>query len=251
MLKINTENTTPSETESTDSDVVGRFRAGYQDSEGMHSLSAFRLTTGDAKLMDLLVKEFGKSKDFGSQAGPQEWDATGEDYLELFSDTSSVNVILEDKSAYRSSLVRRTKDGDFMYATDGEIITAVGEEYEDEFEVGAPDPQVDQDINTRKAKEKKGLGSKPDIRIRFRLADHPEWGIFEYRTGGWSLVINSPEGKLQRLGDGQIKAQLKLTEVKTKRWTYTKPEFLVRGLVDGPAKPAIEAPEDDDESPIK
>jgi hypothetical protein len=250
MLKINSSNTTPSESESQDSDVVGRFRAGYQDSEGMHSLSAFRLTTGDAGLMDKLVKEFGKSKDFGEDAGPNEWDATGEDYLELFSAASQVSIILDSAADYRTQLVRRTADGDFMYATDGEIITAVGEEYEDEFEVGNPDPQIDQDLTTRKAKAKKGLGSKPDIRVRFRLADHEDWGLFEYRTSGWSLVDNSPEGKLQRLGEGRIKAVLKLSEVKTKRWTYTKPEFLVRGLVDGPEKPAVEV-DDEDESPIK
>jgi hypothetical protein len=250
MLKINTENTTPSESESESSDVVGRFRAGYQDSEGMHSLPAFRVTTGDAKLMDELVKLFGLNKDFGPDAGPQEWDATGEDFLEAYTAAAQVNIVLEGASAYRSSLVRRTADGDFMYSTDGEIITAVGEDYEDEFEVGNPDPQAGQDINTRKAKAKKGLGSKPDIRVRFRIADHEDFGVFEYRTGGWSLVDNSPEGKLQRLGEGHIKAVLKLSEVKTKRWTYTKPELLVRGLVDGPQKPAVEA-DDEDESPIK
>lgn len=240
MLKINTE----TEETAPDSDVVGRFRAGYQIDGEPASLSSFRVTTGDAKLAKAIAKALGVDKDkLGEEAdkdGVQEWDASGEDYLEVFTTTSEVAILLPNKGAYRSSLVRRTRDGDFMYATDGEVITAVGEDYDDEFEVGNPDPQAGQDLTTRKAKAKKGLGSSPDIRIQFVLKDHPEWGLFEYRTGGWSLVHNSPEGKLSRLpADTELKAVLKLVTVVGKKFTYTKPELLVRGVADGAEKPAV------------
>lgn len=236
MLKINTE----SEETAPESDVVGRFRAGYQIDGEPASLSAFRVTTGDLKLAKVIAKVLKVDKTKPNDGGPAEWDASGEDYIEVFTQADSVNIILESKGAYRSSLVRRTRDGDFMYATDGEVITAVGEDYEDEFEVGNPDPQAGQDITTRVAKAKKGLGSAPDIRVQFTIAEHPEWGTFEYRTGGWSLVRNSPEGKLSRLpGDTPIKAVLKLVTVEGKKFTYTKPELLVRGVADGAEKPEV------------
>lgn len=246
MLKINS---TPEEESTESSDVIGRFRAGYQIDGEPASLSAFRVTTGDPKLAQTIADTLGVDKSKPGEGGPQEWDASGEDFVEVFTEADSVAIILESKSAYRSSLVRRTRDGDFMYSTDGETISAVGEDYEDEYEVGDPDPQAGQDITTRKAKDKKGLGSRPDIRVQFTLADHPEWGTFEYRTGGWSLVLNSPEGKLSRLGDGPIKAILKLVTVEGKKFTYTKPELLIRGLVDGNDKPEVTG--DVAESPIK
>src|SRR5690606_26128983 len=197
MLKINNTNT---EETTEQSDVVGRFRSGYQIDGAPASLSAFRITTGDAKIAAAIAKAFKVDKTkLGEDAdknGVQEWDAAGEDYLEVFTQADSVDIILESASAYRSSLVRRTRDGDVMYATDGEVITAVGEDYEDEYEVGDPDPQADQDLTTRKAKAKKGLGSSPDIRVRFTIVGHEDWGTFEFRSGGWSLVHNDPEPKL-------------------------------------------------------
>lgn len=246
MLKINTD---AEETPTEQSDVVGRFRAGYQIDGEPASLRAFRVTTGDAKLAIEIAKALGVDKtklsDEATEDGVQEWDANGEDYLEVFSNAESVNIILEGANSYRTQLVRRTRDGDFMYATDGEIITAVGGDYEDEFDVGNPDPQAGQDITTRVAKAKKGLGSSPDIRVKFTLADHPEWGTFEYRTGSWSLVRNSPEGKLHRLGEGAIKAQLRLVYVEGKKFSYVKPELLVRGLVSAAEKPAVKGGTDE------
>jgi hypothetical protein len=245
MLKINTAGT---EETASESDVVGRFRSGYQIDGTPASLSAFRVTTGDAKVAAAIAKAFGVDKtklgDEATKDGVQEWDAAGEDYLEVFTETSEVPIIIESAGDYRSSLVRRTKDGDFMYATDGEVITAVGEDYEDEFEVGNPDPQAGQDLATRKAKAKKGLGSSPDIRVRFTVAAHPEWGVFEFRSGGWSLVHNDPEAKLRRV-EGRIKAVLKLTTVEGKRFTWTKPELIVRGPADveQAEKPTVEAAE--------
>lgn len=224
MLKISNPGTS---TAPEQSDVVGRLRSGYQIDGEPASLSAFRITTGDPKLAKELAKEFGIDKTKAD--GPQEWEATGEDYIEVFTNASSVNIILENASAYKAGLTRRTRDGDFMYATDGEVITAVGEDYEDEFEVGNPDPQIEQDIDTRKAKAKKGLGSSPDIRVNFTIEGHADWGVFQFRSGGWSLVHNSPEEKLHRLPEGPIKATLKLTTVEGKKFTWTKPELLVRG----------------------
>ncbi len=220
--------------DSASADVVGRFRSGYQVNGEPAGLDAFRITTGDEKLAKAIAKAFGTDKDKPNAGGPAEWEAQGEDYLEVFTTTSAVNIILDSASAYQSSLSRRTADGDFMYATNGETITSVGEDYEDEYTVGDPDPQAEQDLETRKAKAKKGLGAKPDVRIRFTIEAHPEWGTFEFRSGGWSLVQNDPEPKLRRLPEGPILAQLKLTHVNGKKFSWTKPELLVRkSLADG------------------
>lgn len=216
-------------TTSEQSDVVGRFRSGYQIDGTPASLGAFRITTGDEKLAKAVAKAFGTDKTKPNAGGPAEWEATGEDFIEVFTDTRSVSIILENADAYKSSLVRRAKDGDFMYATNGEVITAVGDEFEDEYEVGNPDPQIDQDLDTRKAKAKKGLGSSPDIRVNFLIEGHEDWGVFQFRSGGWSLVHNDPEPKLLRLPDGPIRAELKLTTVEGKKFTWTKPELVVKG----------------------
>lgn len=236
MLKIN--NTTAEET-TEQSDVVGRFRSGYQVDGTPASLSTFRITTGDAALADQIAKAFGINKEHAE--GPQEWEAAGEDYIEVFTNTSSVNIILASAGDYKSSLVRRAGDGEFMYSTDGEVITAVGEEYEDEFNVGDPDPQAGQDLDTRKAKAKKKLGSAPDIRVNFTIEGHEDWGVFQFRSGGWSLVHNDPEPKLRRMPEGPIKATLKLTEVVGKKFTWTKPELLIRGAVGAKEKPAVKS----------
>lgn len=241
-MPINISGTT--ETEQTEqSDIVGRFRSGYQTDGVPSSLSAFRITTGDPKLMAKIAKEFGVDKTKPGDGGPSEWEAAGEDYLEVFTNAKAVTVILDSANDYKSSLVRRTADGDFMYSTDGTVITAVGEDYEDEFQVGNPDPQANQDLDVRKAKAKKGLGSSPDIRVVFSIEGHEDWGKFQFRSGGWSLVHNDPEPKLRRLPDGPIRAELRLTTVEGKKFTWTKPELNIRGsLVDGVvanAKPSV------------
>lgn len=241
MLKINGADETVTE----QSDVVGRFRSGYQIDGTPASLSAFRITTGDEKLAKQIVKAFGVDPERQDGKEPQEWESQGEDYLEVFTNTSSVNIILDSAADYKSSLVRRAGDGDFMYATDGEVITAVGEDFEDEYKVGDPDPQKDQDLDVRKAKAKKKLGSSPDIRINFRVEGHEDWGVFQFRSGGWSLVHSDPEPKLRRLPDGPISATLKLTTVEGKKFTWTKPELVVKkSLAEGSIvndKPAVES----------
>lgn len=226
MLKITNPNAGTEATES--SDVVGRLRSGYQINGEPASLANFRVTTGDQAVLDAIIEAFGVDTT-KPNGGTGEWEATGEDYLEVFTTTSSVNIILASANDYKASLTRRTRDGEFMYATDGEVITAVGEDYEDEYEVGDKDPQDGQDLETRKAKAKKGLGSSPDIRVRFQIEGFEQLGTFEFRTGGWSLVHNDPEPKLRSLPDGPIKAVLKLTTVEGKKFTWTKPELLVRG----------------------
>lgn len=242
MLKINNPSTSSESTEQ--SDVVGRFRAGFVVDGEPASLESFRVTTGDPALADLIAAEFGI--DTTHAEGPQEWEAPGEDFLEVFTTTSTINIILESNKDYKASLVRRAADGDFMYSTDGEVITAVGEDYEDEYEIGNPDPQADQDLDTRKTKAKKKLGSAPDVRVNFLLEGHEDWGTFQYRTGGWSLVHNSPEEKLQRFPDGPVKAVLKLTAVTGKKFSYVKPELIVRGYAAG----ANEKPAVSDETPF-
>jgi hypothetical protein len=225
MLKINNPATGAPSSEL--SDVVGRFRSGYQINGEPASLGAFRITTGDPTLAASLAAEFGVDKT--KAEGPQEWEAAGEDYIEVFTEASTVNIILESADAYKSSLVRRAGDGSFMYATDGAIITAVGEDFDDEYKVGDADPQSGQDLDSRKIKAKKKLGSSPDIRVTFTIEGHADWGVFQFRSGGWSLVHNDPEEKLSRMPEGPIKCQLKLTTVEGKKFTWTKPELIVRG----------------------
>jgi hypothetical protein len=233
LLKI----TGSGETAATESsDIVGRFRSGYQIDGEPASLSAFRVTTGDEAVAKKIAEKLGVDTSHGEEQ-PQEWEAQGEDYLEVFTKADKVVIVLDSANDYKSTLVRRTRDGDFMYATDGQVILGVGEDYEDEFTVGDPAPEAKMDLDTIKTKAKKGLAASPDIRVTFLIKGLEDLGKFQFRSGGWSLVHNDPEEKLRRLPDGPIEAELKLTTVEGKRFTWTKPELVVRkSLAEGVVK---------------
>lgn len=155
-------------------DIVGRFRSGHQINKRPQSLTEWRVTTGDpavaAKVYDLL----------GGDA-PQEWEASGEDNLEVFTASPEVEIILEGEKALRQRMVLWGRNNKIIRETDGEVIVS-GEE------AGQPDPDAGLTFAERKQKGRDGTGPEPQIEVYFRLAADPELGIFKFQTGSWSLA---------------------------------------------------------------
>jgi hypothetical protein len=151
-------------------DVVGRFRSGHQINDRPAALNEWRVTTGDpdvaAAIFDLL----------GGDA-PAEWEAKGEDNLEVFTASKDVAIIIERANSLRQRLVLWGRNGKPIYTTDGE-----------KKDDGTPDPDAHLTLAERKQKGRDGTGPTPDVELYFRLAENPDLGIFKFQTGSWSFV---------------------------------------------------------------
>lgn len=212
-------------------DVVGRFRGGHQLGKQPVALQEWRVTTGDpevaAKVHDLL----------GGDA-PQEWDASGEDNLEVFTASPEVEIIIEKASALRQRMVLWSRNGKLIQAGDGQTL-----DYPEDKK-GQPDPDAALTFQERKQKGRDGTGPEPSIELIFRLAEEPDLGLFRYQTGSWSLVsdlaYNGVEDALAEI-DGPAKATLALEEVSFvakngpragQTVNYTKPVLKILGPVE-------------------
>ncbi|WDS51676.1 recombination directionality factor [Microbacterium phage Barnstormer] len=181
-------------------DIAGRFRSGHQINDRPASLEEWRVTTGDpdvaAKVYELLGGE-----------EPQEWAAKGEDNIEVFTASSSVDIIIENAKALRQRMVLWGRSGKPIYVSDGEYILDDQGHPTDER-----DPDAELTFAERKAK--KEIGATPDIDVFFRLADEPDLGIFQFKTGSWGLArdlaAEDIAGQLEA-AEGPMKATLALT----------------------------------------
>jgi hypothetical protein len=216
-------------------DVVGRFRSGHQLSGRPAALSEWRVTTGDPEVADKVHEVLGGD-------APQEWEAKGEDNLEVFTASKEVEIILADERALRQAMVLWSRAGKLVQRGDGQTI-----DYPDERK-GEPDPDAGLSFQERKAKARDGIGAEPQIEVYFRLADEPDLGIFKFQTGSWSLASDmayqDTEGELAdaiEASNGKgARALLGLEEVSFvakngpragQTVTYTKPVVKILGPV--------------------
>lgn len=66
----------------------------------------------------------------------------------------------------------------------------------------------------RKARGKKGIGPKPDIRVRGHFADDPEIGEFEFRTKNWDVLEHLHEAAAALANvDGSALVELEIEHV--------------------------------------
>lgn len=208
------------------SDIVGRFRSGYQIDGKPNALSEWRVTSGDPEVMDAVIDYLGDAND-----GVQEWEARGEDNLEVFTNTAEVSVLLKDITAIDARMLiwpKRGKTKDF-------VCGGVAHE----FEKGKPYECTDGDWTTRAEHDEQDHVCEPAVKIRFRLADDPDLGLFEFQTGSWSMasVIGEEIGALMDIeeADGlpaRATLGLELVEYTTKDGKdrrFTKPVLTVHG----------------------
>ena len=224
----------PKKATRTASDIVGRFRSGYQVNDRPVALQNWRITSGDPEVADKVADLFGASQD------PQSWETKGEDNLEVFTEAPSIDVLLDGPKSIRQAMVLYGRKG-IIRVSDGETIT-----YPDE-DKGKPDPQAGQTIAERKDAARQGTGHEPRIEVFFRLADDPDLGVFKFQSGSWSLTsdlaYNDVEQEIEDLHadhDGApILASLALEEVSFvakngpragQNVTYTKPVLTLKGV---------------------
>lgn len=188
-------------------DIVGRFRSGYVLDDRPQTLDNWRVTTGDPDVANTVYDLLGGD-------APQEWEAKGEDNLEVFTASSEVKILL-GKGAIRQKMALWGRNGKPIYFSDGETILYP------EDRKGEPDPDAHLTFAERKQRAKDGIGAEPQVEIFFRLADEPDLGIFKFQSSSWSLVSDLDhfgiEEELEDLAadseTGQVKATLKIEEV--------------------------------------
>lgn len=209
------------------SDIVGRFRSGRQEGRTPVALEEWRVTTGDPEVAEEVANLLGGEA--------TEWDTQGEDNLEVLTDSDTVKVIVSGPDAIASDLKLWGMNGTIIHHCDG--VAFLNEEDKGK-PCGCPELLAD-----RKELAKNGRGPKPDTRIKFRLADAPNLGVFEMRSGSWDLVrvlheyINALEDV-----NGSALCTLKLETVsfvpkqgprKGKTVSYKKPSLTVHGRYAG------------------
>lgn len=215
--------TQPKPRQSFADDVVGRFRSGYMLNNRPATVTEWRVTTGDPDV----AKEI---HDILGGDAPQEWDAKGEDNLEIFTASGDVDVILAGPKALRQRMVLWGRNGKMIQSGDGMTL-----------DDGTPDPDAELTFQERKKKGQDGIGPVPQIEVYFRLAAQPDLGIFKFQTGSWSLAQDlaayDVEGQLEEI-DGPTRAVLKLEEVSFvakngpragQTVNYTKPVLTIKG----------------------
>ncbi|WP_328742938.1 hypothetical protein OG436_29545 [Streptomyces caniferus] len=164
----------PKERPQFSSDFVGRFRSGRLVGKAPESLNEWRVTTGDPVVAAKVAELLGGS--------PEEWNTDKEDNVEVLTNSSSVEIIIENSAAIDASMKKFGFTG-LEHHCDGVVFLTdddpklVGES------CGCPPAFQD-----RKDRAKSGKGPKPSIDIQFKLADAPELGKFRFNSGAWELV---------------------------------------------------------------
>lgn len=205
-----------------ENDVVGRARSGHQINGRPVALSKWRFTTGDPDVAEVLHEELGGEE-------PQEWEARGEDNLEVFTDADSIDIIISSPKSVRSEMVLWGRNNKAIRRCDG----VTQGEPKDGKPCECPSAFAD-----RKAAATEGTGCQPQITIWFKFAAFPALGTFKFQTGSWSMVkdIGPEEAKLAAI-DGPARAtlSLELVEYTTKAGkpvSFTKPVLKVKGAAD-------------------
>lgn len=208
-------------------DVVGRFRSGRMVGKAPESLEHWRITTGDPEVAKAVSGMFG--------GHPEEWETTREDALEVLTNAARVGVIIDnsdpDAPAVTSKMVLWGMGNKKIHECDGV-------EFLDEDRRGRPCgcPPL---LAERKAAAREGYGPKPEVSVKFKLADDPDLGFFRFQSSSWDLVkdLHNVENDLDAVGGpAVVTLSLELVEfvpkggaMKGRMVSYRKPVLKVRG----------------------
>ncbi|RZS39162.1 hypothetical protein EV193_104378 [Herbihabitans rhizosphaerae] len=206
-------------------DYAGRFRSGMLVGRQPKALSEWRVTTDDPDVADKIAAMFGGE--------PAEWDTEKSDNIQVMTDTKKLDVIVDGPSALRSRMAQYGTGGPIHVCDGVQFISGHPEDEEIGDDCGCP-----RSLEDRKAKAKKQIGPKPDIRLVFRLADDPDLGVFMFTTGSWSLVkiLDEVESALAEIGGpARVTLELAFEEYDTKAGRhveYTWPKITVTGAAE-------------------
>ncbi|WP_181009009.1 hypothetical protein [Streptomyces sp. SM12] len=225
-------------------DTVGRFRSGRMVGRRPESLDEWRVTTGDPAVADAV------SQLLGGRA--EEWETQGEDGLEILTNAKSVGIVIDGSNSIKADM-RQYANSQLFHHCDG--VEYLSPEEKRGNPCGCPRLFAE-----RKELAKAG-GPKPNIDIRFKLAEDVNLGYFRFVTGSWDMV--KALGDLtDNLSDAQgpVRAELRIEPVSFTAKsgpragqviTYNRPVIEVAGPYrpDDPmdlGKPSSPAVEDDE-----
>ncbi|MET9959298.1 hypothetical protein ABZ128_09450 [Streptomyces sp. NPDC006326] len=206
-------------------DFVGRFRSGRLVGKQPEALSEWRVTTGDPVVAAEIARLMG--------GDPEEWDTDKEDNIEILTDSSSIEIIIESSDKIDASMKLFGMTG-LVHHCDGVEFLSPDEDK------GTPCgcPPLLQD---RKDKAKAGRGPKPSIDVVFKLAKAPDLGLFRFNSGSWELVkvLHNVLADVDAY-DGPVRATLAIENVSytTKAGrdvSYNKPVVTVLGAAEAAA----------------
>ena len=152
-------------------DVVGRLHSGYRNRNKLVSLDEWRFTSDDPAVIERVAELYG--------GDPQEIEVGDEGDIrhEVFTEATSLDIILDSADNVSSEFVLWGKDGKIAMRGDGITLTD-----------GTPDPGADLSLPERKDRAKKGLVPSPEVTVYFRLADDPDLGLFKFiKRDAWQL----------------------------------------------------------------
>lgn len=169
------------------SDIVGRFRSGRQTDGRPESLSEWRVTTGDPAVAEAISGMYG--------GHPEEWETPKEDALEVLTNSAKVDILIDSADAISATMVLWGMGGDKVHECDG--VALITDDEDNGKPCGCPPLLAE-----RKALAKKGRGPKPNISMKFRLADDPELGYFRFQSASWDLtrVLHEVQDALDNVG---------------------------------------------------
>lgn len=152
-------------------DTVGRFRAGRMVGRTPESLSEWRVTTGDPEVASAIVQLYG--------GVAEEWETTGEDGLEVLTNATTVRIVVDGSRDLKADMRQYANSMLFHHCDGVEFISP-----EEKRGEACGCPPLFQD---RKDLARSG-GPKPNIDLRFRLAEDVDLGYFRFVSSSWDLV---------------------------------------------------------------
>lgn len=196
-------------------DIVGRFRSGYQASGRPVPLSTWRVTAGDPAVLEQVGAILGVDTEQQGGDEPTPWETTGPDPWELFTTASTADIVLHD---VRAEMVLWGQGGKPVRTCDG---ATQGNEQ-------ATPCVCPTDLRERKAAARDGWGCKPNITLRFALAGLEHAGLFRFSTGSWDFAaaIGRVEEALSLMGTSPYRLGLEEVKFTTKagaKVQYHKP----------------------------
>ena len=198
-------------------DIVGRFRSGALVNNRPLALEEWRVTTDDPEVAEFIAGFMG------ADGEPTPWETKGDDDIEVYTTTSSVDIVLDDPGAVKSGMALWGRNG-LIHSCDGETQTD-----------GDPCPQAGKTVQERKEAAKAGYGCEPSIQVYFRLKGHEDLGKFKFFSGSWTFAAEVPDVEEALVAiDGPAEATLELEVIQytTKAGRdvrYTKPKLTVKG----------------------
>lgn len=207
-------------------EVVGRFRAGYQASGRPVGLSAFRVTTPDEAVASKVLEVMGTAPDHSPQ--PEKWETSTDEVWEVFTDAPEVDIIVDGPGAIQASFVLWGQSGKIL-ETDGTYLIEDGK-VTDEVCTMTQGKTLKEILAAGRA----GKGPSPSLAVYFTLADAPELGKFRfYSSSGTAIEAFGEEASRLEELEGPQRYLLALKKVEFERdgetIRYTKPVLTYQG----------------------